>query len=99
MLEINDKTIISLSDSIILQSLPDLDMYYAFNIETGDHYKLNSSAYRLLEKVTQGHMPEPLKQAFISEYGIDEETAQKDIDDIMQFSLDNEIISIEEAMS
>ena len=95
MLEINDKTIISLSDSIVLQSLPDLNMYYAFNIETGDHYKLNSSAYWLLEKVAQGYMPESLKQAFILEYGINSETAQKDIDDIMQFFLDNKIINIE----
>ena len=98
MLEINNKTIISLSDSIVLQSLPDLDMYYAFNIETGDHYKLNSSAYWLLKKITRGYSSDSLRQEFISEYEIDAETAQKDIEDIMQYSLDNKIISIEEDM-
>jgi len=98
MLEINDKTVISLSDSIVLQSLPNLDMHYAFNIETGDHYKLNSSGYWLLKKITQGCSSDSLVQEFVSEYGIDKKTAQKDIDDIMQFTLNNKIISIEEDM-
>ena len=98
MLEISDKTLISLSDSIVLQSLSDLDMYYAFNIETGDHYKLNSSAYWILKKIDEGYSFNSLKQEFVSEYGIDKETAQKDIDDIVQYSLDNKIIIIEENM-
>ena len=92
MLEINDHTVFSLFDSIVMQALPDLDSFYAFNVETGEHYKLNSTAYWLLENIGQSKNYKALVQIFAREYDIDEATANKDIEDILHFGLDNNII-------
>jgi len=92
MLEINDHTVFSLFDSIVMQALPELDSFYAFNVETGEHYKLNSTAYWLLENMGQSNNIKSLVQIFAREYSIDEATAKKDIENILHFGLDNNII-------
>ncbi len=92
MLEINEHTVFSLFDSIVMQALPELDSFYVFNVETGDHYKLNSTAYWLLENIGRSKNFKSLVQIFAREYGNDEATAEKDIEDILHFGLDNNII-------
>ena len=96
MLEINEHTVFSLFDSIVMQALPELESFYAFNVETGEHYKLNNTAYWLLENIGQNKNFKSLVQIFAREYNIDEATAKKDIENILQFGLDNNIIFTKE---
>lgn len=92
MLEIDDSTVFSLSDSIVMQALPELGSFYVFNVETGDHYKLNSTAYWLLEKIGKSKDIKSLVRIFTVEYDVDDATAEKDIEDILRFGLDNNIV-------
>ncbi len=48
MLVIVKESNLQLDDSIVLHCIPELDKYWAFNIESGDQYTLNHSAFYLL---------------------------------------------------
>ena len=96
MLEIDNTTVFTLSDSIVMQALPELEQFYAFNVENGDHYNLNNAAYFILGKISRGATFKSLLQDFLTEYNIDKKTAHNDIEEILGFSLDNNLISIKE---
>ena len=96
MLEINANSFIRLSDAIVIQALSDLDQFYAFNVETGDHFRLNGTAYWLLKNISSDTTFSTLLKAFCSEYSIDEKTARQDISDILRFFLNNNLITLQE---
>jgi hypothetical protein len=96
MLEINDKSCLTLLDSSVLQSIPELDHYYAFDTFSGEQYQLNESAYWVLNKIGKGISFKELLSRFASEYDLDEEVSRKDLLDVLQFALNNNIIKEEE---
>lgn len=91
MLEIN--TILALSKNTIIQALPEIDQYYVFNTETGEHFKINATAYWVLETIGKIVTFEDLLKRFAETYGLNERKAKKDILDILNIALENQIIT------
>lgn len=51
MLALNAEIRFQLEEDILLQALPELDHYYAFNVKSGDNFKLNHTAHWALENI------------------------------------------------
>lgn len=78
MLGVGMEMVLQLDDSVVLHAIPELEKYWAFNIENGDQYSLNDSAFYLLllfrypKKVSEG------VAEFAANFEIDIDTAEKD---------------------
>lgn len=92
MLEIDTKTELELSDNIILKSFPEVDQYYAFDIENGDHFNLNATAHWILEKIkANGHFGS-LIENFADTFELEKKKALRDVSEMLEFALKNKII-------
>jgi len=92
MLEIDPKTELELSGNIILKSFPEVDQYYAFDIENGDHFNLNTTAHWILEKIkATGHFGS-LVENFANAFELEKKEALRDVSEMLEFALKNKIL-------
>ena len=84
---------LALSDNILIRALPELDQYYAFNIENGDHFSLNFTAYWLFKEIGSGSKFGELTGKFADTFGLETEGAYRDISELIEFALENKIIT------
>jgi len=93
MLEVKSKRKLAMSDNILIQGIPELDHFYAFNVKDGDHFKLNRTAYWVLETICSGLIRfKDMIIRYMAEFNIDRRTAKNDLDEIILFALNNKII-------
>lgn len=92
MLEMNAETRLHLENDILLQALPELNHYFAFNIKNGDNFKLNRTAHWVLTAIGNGVSYSELLQHFSQEFVIDERTAEQDLGEVLQHATENKII-------
>lgn len=92
MLETSSSTMLTLSENVIIQALPEMDQYYAFNLESGNHFSLNNTAYWILEAIGKGITIAELKERFMEYFDLSPEMADKDISEVLQFAMENSII-------
>jgi hypothetical protein len=78
MLVIDKESKLQLDDTIVLHAIPELDKYWAFNIESGDQYTLNGSAFFLLIQFRNLNNVWRALAEFADHFGIDKETAEED---------------------
>lgn len=78
MLAVNIDTVLQLSDAIVLHAIPELDKYWAFNIEIGDQYTLNDSAFFLLSQFREQKEVRSVLAEFAAHYDVNLETAEED---------------------
>jgi hypothetical protein len=81
-----------LKENIILQGMAELDHYYAFDTKSGDHYQLNHTAYWVLKSIGSGINFQQLVDKFAQAYNLQHDTAQEDLQEILQNAFDNDII-------
>lgn len=92
MLELNAETRLQLKDDILLQALPELDHYFAFNVENGDNFKLNRTAHWVLTAIGNGINYSELSQNFSRKFEVAGRTAEQDLSEVLQYALENKII-------
>lgn len=92
MLAIKHETRLKPAKDILLRAEEKLDRYYAFNSRSGDHYKLNSSAYWTLQRTCGGAAFQELLPAFRERFQLDRGTARKDLIDLLTDALNAGII-------
>lgn len=92
MLAIKPDVRLALAEGVILQAIAELDHYYAFSITGGDQFKLNYSAYWVLEAIGNGQSFEALIHGFAKNFNLGAEKANEDLADVIQFALENNII-------
>ena len=92
MLAINSDTQFVLAEGISLQSIPELEHYFAFNSSTGDHFKLNHTAHWALAAFGSATSFQGLVDKFAKEYDLSQETAKEDLSEIIRYALENNII-------
>ena len=97
MLALKPDTLLVLGEEIMIQALPELDHYYAFNIKNGDHFELNQTAHWVLEKIGQGTKFAELKPKFAKQFEVNTEIAEKDLAEVIRFGIENHIIKEVEA--
>jgi len=92
MLAIKSDARLALAEGIMIQAIAELDHYYAFNITGGDQFKLNHTAYWVLEAIGNGANSQALVDEFAQKFGLEEEKAKEDLVEVIQFALENNII-------
>ena len=79
MLEIRDVDALFLLDGVMLHSVPREDWYYAFNVKTGDQFRLNGPSFWILETIGGGVTWQTLQEAFLGEYDVAADTGREDL--------------------
>lgn len=92
MLALNTEIRFQLGEDILLQALPELDHYYAFNVKSGDNFKLNHTAHWALAAIGSGVNYLELLQGFSKRFDLDGKTAEQDLREVLQYALENKII-------
>lgn len=92
MLAINSGTRFTLTEGISLQSIPELDHYFAFNTSTGDHFQLNHTAHWVLESIGSGTSFQGLVDEFAVVYDLSQDTAKEDLSEVLRYAFENHII-------
>ena len=91
MLEI-ETTKLRLAENIMLRTVSDTSLYYAFNLEDGDHFDLNETSYWLLEQIGQGILLRDLLERFVVEFELNREVAMADLIEVVDFAIANSIL-------
>ena len=92
MLVLKPENRFALEDYILIQALPEADMYFAFNVKTGDHFKLNNTAHWVLDRIGVGVRLDELTADFSEEYGLERQSALKDVNEVIIYAIDNHIV-------
>lgn len=92
MLELTPGTLLALSESVIIKHLPDVDKYYAFNVDDGEHYELNYSAYWMLRTIETGICYSEVQKRFAEEFDLTADEANQDLNEAIHLVLENKII-------
>ena len=92
MLEIDPRARFGISKNIRLKAIPESDQYYAFDIESGDHFSLNRTAYWVLERISSDVDLASLLADFGNEFGLEREEALKDLTELLGFVFEKRII-------
>ncbi len=92
MLALNPDSRFELEEDILLQALPELDHYYAFNTKNGDNFKLNHTAHWALAAIGSGMNYSELLEGFSREFDLDVKTAEQDLKEVLQHAIENKII-------
>lgn len=97
MLALKPDTRLVLGEDIMIQAIPELDHYYAFNVKNGDHFELNHTAYWVLEAIGQGVRLAELRPRFAERFELNAEIVEKDLAEVISFGVENHIIKEGEA--
>ena len=83
MLEINQDDIFVLEENIFLQKISELEKYWAFNIDTGEHYSLNETSYWILEQIAETLPAKNILKNFLGNFDVDENQGKDDFREII----------------
>ena len=92
MLALNPDSRFELEEDILLQALPELDHYYAFNTKDGDNFKLNHTAHWALAAIGSCVNYSELLQGFSKKFDLDGKAAEQDLKEVLQYAIENKII-------
>lgn len=92
MLALKPDVRLALAEDIMVQAIAELDHYYAFNIMGGDQFKLNHTAYWVLEAIGNGANFQALVDKFAQNFNVGAKKAEEDLVEVIQFGLENKII-------
>ena len=93
MLEMNHDDTFILAENIFLQKISELEKYWVFNIDTGEHYSLNESSYWILEQIAEDLPAKDVLENFLKSFDVDENQGKDDFREIMKGFLAEGIIN------
>lgn len=92
MLEINLDDTFTLSENIFLQKISELDKYWVFHVDTGEHYSLNETSYWILEQIAESLPVKDILEGFLDHFDVDENQGKDDFQEIITGFLGEGII-------
>lgn len=92
MLEINQDDTFMLAENIFLQKISELEKYWAFNIDTGEHYTLNETSCWVLEQIAKNLPDRNILKDFLSTFDVNEPQGRNDFNEIVRSFLKEKII-------
>ena len=91
MLEIGSDNIFLLNRDIVLKAIGG-ENFYALDLSTGDHFKLNCTSYWILESLTTPMAFSFLQYEFGHHFCIPESQAAEDLYEVVMFAVNNNIL-------
>ncbi|HEA69923.1 MAG TPA: PqqD family protein [Desulfobacterales bacterium] len=92
MLEIKQNDSFILAENIFLQKITELEKYWVFNIDTGEHYTLNETSYWILEQIAENLSAKNILKHFVGYFDVDENQSKDDFLEIVNGFLTEGII-------
>ena len=92
MLEINQNDSFILAESIFLQKISELEKYWVFNIDTGEHYSVNETSHWILEQIAENSPAKNILKDFLGNFDVEGKAGTRDFNDIIKNFLDEGII-------
>ena len=92
MLEIEQNNTFVLAENIFLQKISELEKYWVFNIDTGEHYTLNETSYWILEQIAENLPITSILTNFINSFDVDENQGEDDFKEIVNGFLTEGVI-------
>lgn len=92
MLALGPGVILALTPDILLRSVPGQDIYYAFNVATGDHFRLNRTSYWILETIGDGIEWTELETRFLDSFDVPQYQGKADLETTIDQFLQERII-------
>ena len=92
MLALKPGEALALEHGIVLHSLPDQNFYYAFSVVTGDQFRLNKTAFWVLEAISNGIGWIRLKEGFLAAFEISAEEGEADLRELLNDLYNQKII-------
>lgn len=92
MLALETGVVLALAPDILIRSIPSHGIFYAFNVSTGDHFRLNRTSYWILQSIGEGIEWTELETRFLGTFEVAQEEAQTDLRDIVNKFLKEEIL-------
>jgi hypothetical protein len=94
MLEVKRGDLLELNDDVVIHGIPELEKFWAFNLQTGDQYSLSETAYFLLTGFEEPGSIEMSANRLSTEYNISDEIAEQDCLDIISQYLEEGLLKI-----
>jgi len=92
MLEINEDDIYCLSENIFLHQISELEKYWVFNIDSGEHYSLNETSYWILEHIAGTVTLKSILEEFLETFDVDNQQGKNDFCELITGFLNEGII-------
>ncbi|MFH1954224.1 MAG: PqqD family protein [Pseudomonadota bacterium] len=92
MLEVNTNAVYSLAKNIFLYKIKELDKFWVFNIDSGDHYSLNETSFWVIEQINGISPLEVILGKFLDTFDVDNKQREKDFFEIVERFLNEGII-------
>ena len=92
MLEIKQNDTFVLAENIFLQKITEIEKYWVFNIDTGEHYSLNETSYWILEQIAENLPVKNILRDFLEDFDVDEDQGKDDFQEIITGFLKEGII-------
>lgn len=92
MLEIDQDNTFILAENIFLQKISELEKFWVFNIDTGEHYTLNETSYWILEQIVESLPIKNIFMNFLGNFDVDENQGKDDFNEIVNNFLNEGII-------
>ncbi|MBW1795160.1 MAG: PqqD family protein [Deltaproteobacteria bacterium] len=96
MLEINEDDVYCLSENIFLHKISELEKYWAFNIDSGEHYSLNETSFWIVERIA-GTVPlKSILEEFLETFDVDNKQGKNDFCEVITGFVNEGIIRKED---
>ena len=82
--------VLKLSKDIVLRKL--VDKYWALNVKSGAQYRLNETAYFMLDRLRSAMSVAQLIEEVLNEYDVDRAKPEKDCGTVLNFALTNGLV-------
>lgn len=92
MLEINEDDVYCLSENIFLHKITELEKYWAFNIDSGEHYSLNETSFWILERIARTVPLNSILEEFLETFDVDNKKGKNDFCEVITGFLNEGII-------
>ncbi len=92
MLALKPETRLALGDDILIQALPETDQFFAFDVEIGDHFRLNETAHTVLDMIGTGVTFGKLVERFARSFDLKLEKATQDLFELVAFCFENALV-------
>ncbi|HUU62623.1 MAG TPA: PqqD family protein [Dehalococcoidia bacterium] len=92
MLALKPGVVLVLEPNIVLRSIPDQDWFFAFNVVTGDEFRLNSTSFWILEALGNGAEWIELKGSFLEAFEVVPEQGERDLRELVNDLFEEKLI-------
>ncbi len=79
MLALEADTMLVLSPTVLLRSLPEQNWYFAFDVASGDQYRLNHTSFWILEAIGCGTSWAALRTRFLERFAVGVQEGTSDL--------------------